>query len=196
MIGYLKGTVIETDSETLILNVSGVGYLVHANTSVVQKADEIEFFIYTHVREDQFNLYGFPTKKELVIFKILISVKGVGPKVAMGILSNLSVEKLAQAVLLNDPKVIQEVPGIGKKGAERIVLEIKGKIEDLGYSAAGEKQKTSTNNIEGTLKKEVLGALQNLGYNRQEAEDRLDLVIQSYSGEMKVEDLIKLCLSN
>ncbi len=194
MIGYLKGTVIETDAETLILNVSGVGYLVHANTSVIRKDEDKEFYIYTHVREDQLNLYGFPTQEELTLFKILISVKGVGPKVAMSILSNLSVEELAQAVLLDDAKTIQSVPGIGKKGAERIVLEIRGQIENLGYSAKGGVERNTTK-IASNLKKEVLGALQNLGYNKGEAEDRLDAVMQDYSGEMKVETLIKLCLS-
>lgn len=195
MIGYLKGVIIEVDSESLILEVNGVGYLIFTDTGALQIGENREFYIYSHVREDQFNLFGFLTKKELILFKLLISVKGVGPKVGMVILSNISADELVRAIIEEDYNVIQSVPGVGKKGSERIVLENKNKLEGLGYKSES-KDRLRNTIIDIKLRREVLGALQNLGYNRDEAEERIDSVDISSVKELTVESLIKLCLSS
>src|SRR3989339_91803 len=131
MISYLSGTVIHIDIKYFILNVNGVGYQVFANNetiSNIQLDQELKFFIYTSVKEDAINLYGFKTLDELNFFKQLISVSGVGPKTALEIL-NQPINLIKTAIFTGDSAFLSKTPGIGKKTAERLILELKNKIE-------------------------------------------------------------------
>ncbi len=133
MIARLRGKPVANTPEGLILDVGGVGYLVHATPSAVRKgnsADEITVETYTHVREDALQLYGFADRSERELFIHLLAVSGIGPKVALAIVSGSPVADLRRAIVRGDSARFQAIPGIGKKTAERIVLELKEKLGD------------------------------------------------------------------
>ena len=131
MIARLRGTVVGSTPEGLVLDVGGVGYLVAATPSAVRKADganEVVVETYLHVREDAMQLYGFAERAERELFVQLLSVNGVGPKVALAIVSGSPADELRRAIVREDAARFQAIPGIGKKTAERIVLELKEKL--------------------------------------------------------------------
>ena len=131
MIARLRGTAIGSTAEGLLLDVNGVGYLVAATPSALRKADaggEITVETYLHVREDALQLYGFADRAERELFTQLLTVNGVGPKVALAIVSGSPAEELRRAIVREDAARFQAIPGIGKKTAERIVLELKEKL--------------------------------------------------------------------
>lgn len=133
MIAFLSGTIKYIADDYIILEVNNVGYRVFlsplAFSSLAKVGDKAEFFIHTHVREDVFNLYGFATFAELDFFETIIGVAGVGPKAGLGVLSAASVPEIKQAIASEDTSLFTRVPGVGKKTAERIILELKGKVE-------------------------------------------------------------------
>jgi Holliday junction DNA helicase RuvA len=131
MIARLRGTAVASTAEGLVLDVNGVGYLVAATPSAVRKADaggEVTVETYLHVREDALQLYGFADRAERELFTQLLTVNGVGPKVALAIVSGSPAEELRRAIVREDAARFQAIPGIGKKTAERIVLELKEKV--------------------------------------------------------------------
>ena len=133
MIARLRGKPVANTPEGLVLDVNGVGYLVHATPSAVRKgdaADEITVETYLHVREDALQLYGFADRGERELFVQLLAVSGVGPKVALAIVSGSPAAELRRAIVRGDAARFQAIPGIGKKTAERIVLELKEKLGD------------------------------------------------------------------
>ena len=133
MIARLRGKPVANTPEGLILDVGGVGYLVHATPTAVRKgdaADEIAVETYLHVREDALQLYGFADRSERELFVQLLAVSGVGPKVALAVVSGSPVAELRRAIAREDAARFQAIPGIGKKTAERIVLELKEKLGD------------------------------------------------------------------
>ena len=141
MIARLRGKPVANTPEGLILDVGGVGYLVHATPAAVrkgEKADEITVETYLHVREDAMQLYGFADREERELFLHLLSVSGVGPKVALGIVSGSPVAELRRAIVREDGARFQAIPGVGKKTADRIVLELKEKLGDPGLAPASE----------------------------------------------------------
>lgn len=164
MIGFLKGTILSTSNTSLILDVSGVGYLVYAPLPVlvsVVTGDTLSLFIHTHVREDHIMLYGFKTGSELFLFEKLTSVSGIGPKSALAMLSVHSPSSLADAVERGDAATLSHTPGVGKKTAEKIILELKGKLQHL----IGKEVSDATF--------EVRLALEALGYSSKEIHDAL-----------------------
>jgi holliday junction DNA helicase RuvA len=139
MIARLRGKPAANTPEGLILDVGGVGYLVHATPSAVRKgdaADEITVETYMHVREDALQLYGFADRSERELFIQLLTVSGIGPKVALAVVSGSPVAELRRAIAREDAARFQAIPGIGKKTAERIVLELKEKLGDPALVAA------------------------------------------------------------
>lgn len=175
MIAYLNGKLLEKSTDYAIIETSGVGYLVHLSSNSLSYLGEIgtqtELYIYTHVREDQLSLFGFITKEEKAIFQRLINVSGIGPKMALAILSGLTPGDLVQAVIREDLVRLHAISGVGKKTAERIVVDLKDKfIKDfanLGITAP------QTNK---PLYNDALSALINLGYPRSAAERVLTTV--------------------
>ena len=140
MIARLRGTVVGSTPEGLVLDVNGVGYLVAATPSVLRKAgsgDELTVETYLNVREDALQLYGFADRGERELFTQLLTVNGVGPKVALAIVSGSPAEELRRAIVREDAARFQAIPGIGKKTAERIVLELKEKVEASAVAAIG-----------------------------------------------------------
>ena len=139
MIARLRGKPVANTPEGLVLDVGGVGYLVHATPTAVRKgdaADEITVETYLHVREDVLQLYGFADRSERELFVQLLAVNGIGPKVALAIVSGSPVADLRRAIARGDHARFQAIPGIGKKTAERIVLELKEKLGDSALASA------------------------------------------------------------
>jgi Holliday junction DNA helicase RuvA len=185
MIARLSGNVARVGG-SLVVDVGGVGYRVNVPASVfgALPADGEKVTLVTHmlVREDDISLYGFTDETELRVFELLLTVSGVGPKVALALLSALSAEDLARAVASEDVKTLTKVPGIGAKTAQRMVLELKEKLAALGFErrvdnmAAGQRVKTRDASEE--IADDVLAALLNLGYNRPEAKRATDAALE------------------
>jgi Holliday junction DNA helicase RuvA len=135
MIARLRGRCIHADSESIIVDVGGVGYLVRATTGVIQAAqrapEEVMVFVHTNVREDAIQLFGFADLSEQQVFERLTSLQGVGPKVAIAVLSSISPQDIQRATLTEDVALLQSVPGVGPKVARRIVTELKDKLDDI-----------------------------------------------------------------
>lgn len=169
MIGYLKGTVLRAGMERVLLDVSGVGYEVHvslATYSALEAAggDEVGLHVYTHVWSDGIALYGFWTPLEKRLFERLISVSGIGPRLARVILSGMAPEDLITTLAAGDAARLTTIPGVGKKSAERMVVELKDKVAEL----AAELPEPAAARHEG--EGELVSALVNLGYKRAQAE--------------------------
>lgn len=189
MIGYLRGKIISAKPTQIILDVNGVGYLVNISISTFEKIsdqNEISLFIHTHVREDALSLYGFYTEAEKEMFELLISISGIGPKVALSILSGISVDELQNAIQTENVSRLVSVPGVGRKTAERVVLELKSKVGFIETAVS--------KGIDYTVKQEAVLALTTLGYNQKVAEKVVrDLL--SANPSITLEDLIRKSLA-
>jgi len=165
MIAGLKGTLQALGSDWAIVNVGGIGFQVYIPTPTLstlgKMGEEVELHTHLHLREDNATLYGFATAEELGLFQTLIGVSGLGPKLALAMLSALSVEKLAMAIATGSANLLAEIPGIGKKTAHRLILELKDKI-GAGWLAAPAAELAEENT-------DVLAALTSLGYSVREA---------------------------
>jgi holliday junction DNA helicase RuvA len=172
MIAHLRGTLIEKHPNQVIVEAAGVGYDVQipisTYTSLPDLGAAVALRIYTHVREDMLSLYGFATAEEKLVFERLISVSGIGPKLANTVLSGLATSNLIGAIRTSDVQQLVRIPGVGKKTAERIVLELKDKLPGM---EAGEKMAPGTGGSFSALERDVLSALQNLGCSAGSAED-------------------------
>lgn len=167
MIGYLRGRLFRKTPQDLIIEAGGVGYRVLVPISTFcrlpEPGQETQLYIHTHVREDQFALYGFGTTLEQELFEKLISVSGIGPKVAVGVLSGIETDDLVHAIRDNDVARLTRVPGVGKKTAERLILELKDKLTHITSGAPAPVAASP-------VKADLLSALRNLGYSEAESE--------------------------
>lgn len=197
MIAYVKGVLAVVGQDSIIIDKGGIGININVPVSIISTlpsiGSEVKVFTYTYVREDAIALYGFMTMDDLDVFKLLINVNGVGTKTALGILSAITPNELRLAVISADYKTITKAPGIGKKSAERIVLELRDKvkmvIEDDSYIAvdSGDVAKSDSVNI-------ALEALVSLGFSYAEAAKAVKQV-DNYE-EMDDESLIKAALKH
>ncbi len=187
MIGFLRGVLLQKNPQELLLDVGGVGYRVLVPISTFcrlgDQGAQAQLLIHTHVREDQFVLYGFATPTELELFEKLISVSGVGPKVALGVLSGIEAEDLVHAIRGNDVVRLTRVPGVGKKTAERLILELKDKIAGLHVG-------TAEPPAPSPKRSDLLSALANLGYSSAEA-DRAATEVLRLQPEASLGDLLR-----
>lgn len=174
MYAYIKGEIAEITEDNLVIECNNIGYNIKVPFSVVQKlpgiGQTVKIYTYTSVREDAFVLYGFLTKDDLYIFKKLITVNGIGPKGALGILSAMSADDLRFAIIAGDSKAISKAPGIGAKSAERIILDLKDKI-NLPSETSGNDNivPTGVSLQESDAKNEATEAMVALGYSAAEA---------------------------
>lgn len=182
MIGFLRGRIADKQPNKLIVDVQGVGYEVHVPLSTFYDAGEegadITLRIYTHVREDALQLYGFLTELERQLFERLIGISGIGPKLAIAVLSGMDPRDLLVAVQRGDVARLTSIPGVGKKTSERIVLELKDRLAQLPGTVAVEA--VSANGVD-RVRSDLLSALQNLGYHRPQAEKAIDATLQTMS---------------
>jgi Holliday junction DNA helicase RuvA len=185
MIARLTGRPSQRDEQALVLDVGGVGYLVNGTRSALRKArkaDEVTLETYLHVREDALQLYGFAEVEELELFEHLLSVSGVGPKVALAIVSGSTPSELRHAIAVDDTARFQAIPGIGKKTAQRVVLELKEKLGADGVEIPAPAGK------EDALARE---ALLELGYSISEAEKALSDTDPDLPAEERVRQALK-----
>jgi len=179
MIAQLRGRLLEKHPNRVILDVHGVGYDVHVPLStfyeMAEPGGDIALRIHTHVREDALVLFGFATLLELQIFERLISVSGIGPKLALSVLSGIETNELVAAIRQANVARLTGIPGIGKKTAERIGLELKDKMATL---LPTEREPSPDALASETLRTDVLSALMNLGYHRPLAERAVDAALK------------------
>ncbi len=191
MIASLKGIVQSKKPTGLIIDVSGVGY--HVNIPLCSLADIPDpgnaafLHTYTHVREDSLQLFGFLSEEERGVFTTLLGISGVGPKLGLAILSGMSVQKFVQSVQSEDISMLSTIPGLGKKTASRLVLELKGKLPSLGDDGKETSQGSS-------VSEDAISALINLGYKRPLSEKAVGLAVDG--GSESIEDMIKEALKS
>jgi len=176
MIGSLRGRLTHKEADRVLLEAAGVGYLIHVPFSTAfaigELASEVFLRIHTHVREDALQLFGFATDLELHVFHRLIAVNGIGPKMALNILSGIPPAELVTAIRTSDVKRLCAVPGLGKKTSERLVLELKDKLDDLGLPPG----RAAAPSAIDQHREDAISALVNLGYRRKDAEDAVQRV--------------------
>ena len=199
MYAYIKGILAEVNTDSIVIENQGIGYQLYVSLQALEELPaigmEVKVYTYLHVREDAMVLFGFPDREDLKMFQMLLTVSGVGPKGALGILSALSGDDLRFAILSGDSKAIAKAPGIGVKTAQRVILELKDKVslEDAfetktAHIAGGNVM------VNGTVKNEAIQALVALGYSSSEALKAVSQV--EISQEHKVEDVLKLALKH
>ena len=200
MIAYLKGEVVEIEEEKLILECGDIGYNISMPASALdgtlRPGQEVKIHTHLHVREDAMQLYGFLTRDDLKMFRMLLGVSGIGPKAALGILSGLSADELRFAVLSDDIKTISRAPGVGKKTAQKMILELKDKLDlqeafDTKTMHVQEASQAETGDLVDA-KKEAVQALTALGYSGSEALRAVKQV--DVTSHMNVEEILKLAL--
>ncbi|MBI1920919.1 MAG: Holliday junction branch migration protein RuvA [Geobacter sp.] len=194
MIALLTGTIARKAPDFIVLDVQGVGYRVQIPFSTYydlpEEGGNVSLNIYTHVKEDAINLYGFSSLAEKELFQLLISVSGVGPRLATNILSNIGASDLSEALMRGDLGRLSAIPGIGKKSAERLVLELKEKLKKQAPAALAHDEKPAA--AKQDLRDDVLSALVNLGYKEAVVQKVLD-GLEIGAGDT-VEDILKQAL--
>ena len=194
MIDYIQGKLVSKNPTRVVVDHSGLGLSLQVSLATSealgQPGDDVKVFTHLHHREDAMVLFGFATAEERRFFELLISVSGVGPKLALGILSGLSPQALCDAVLRQDLARLSKAPGVGKKTAERLVLELKDKVKDLAW----EQPSASAPMALGSAADEAVLALVSLGYKPAQAEERVRKAL-GRSPDAAIETLIREALS-
>lgn len=186
MIEYIKGKVIDKDERGVVVYVGGIGYRIFLNAKSLSRVitgEQIEINTYMAVKEDSQELYGFMEKEELEFFKMLISVSGIGPRTALNFLTISSVPEIKKAIASEDPAMLTVVPGIGKKTAERVIVELKEKVEMIGFAKRGKKEKASH--------ADAVQALVQLGYGQSDARRVLMEINDKIPLENKIKEALK-----
>jgi Holliday junction DNA helicase RuvA len=196
MIASLTGILKSKSPTEILIDVNGVGYSVTIPLSTYEKLGEVEsqvtLLTHLHIREDAMQLFGFASPDERFFFKLLITVNGIGPKIAQGILSGITVADLKQHIAQENISALTAIPGVGRKTAERLIIELRDKIGKIDVTSSGA---MTIQGEDGDLRQEALLALTSLGYNRPFAEKALRQVLAETKGEKpSLQDLIKRAL--
>lgn len=192
MIGYIEGTLKQLDATRALVLAGGVGYELHISLSTYYRLEgkaQVALDVYTHVREDALSLYGFAGAEEKYAFEKLISISGIGPTLAQKILSGIDPHDLAEAIAQNDVRKLSSIPGVGKKTAERICLELRDKIVLPAAASATPAVPTRT-----SVDDDVHSALVNLGYRPKDAELSVDKARQELGGDAEFSTILKRAL--
>jgi Holliday junction DNA helicase RuvA len=178
VIGYLRGTVVRSNGEQVVVEAGGVGYLLSipatARERVARVGGQVELHVHTHVREDQLALFGFAAPEELELFEQLIQVDGVGPKVGLAILSTASISVLKQAILNGDVAPIRRAPGVGPRTAQKVIIDLQPKL--TAEAAMLVVPKAAAAAADGEVPRQVETALRGLGFSAQQARQGIDAV--------------------
>src|SRR5512145_2387284 len=197
MIAMLSGKIAYKGISHIVVDVSGVGYRVFiplATFYALPEAGEtVSLHIHTSVKEDAIHLFGFYTQQERELFQLMISVSGIGPKIAMGILSGISSQELLEAISGGHVTKLITIPGVGRKMAERLILELKEKVIKK-MAAESISMSDSRKNLSDAMREDVLSALVNLGYKQTAAKDAIDKVASDLQGELAMDQLLKKSL--
>ena len=198
MIEYIRGVLAEKDISRVAVEAAGVGYAVSIPLSTYEKLPEpgreVKVYIHYYMREDDVSLYGFASKDEREVFRHLITVNSVGPKVAMGIMSGVSVDNLVAYVNSGNSAALRKLPGVGPKTAERIIVELKGKL--TAYSSGGGMTAAQSGKpLSGSRREEAYAAMISLGYNDKQVAKAIGRVEQEVGdGDVAVEEWIRMAL--
>ncbi len=201
MIAHLNGTLLAKQATTVILEVGGVGYEVTIPLSTFYDLEDaganVQLRIYTHVREDALQLYGFKTARERELFQRLISVSGIGPKLGITMLSGMSADEIIASIRTNNLARLTSIPGVGKKTAERLVIELRDKITALSSPALEEefaaRDGAGSTVSEDAMRDDALSALLNFGYQKSAAEKAITAAMQE-GGDISVEAILRRSL--
>ncbi len=199
MYSYIKGSLEEIIDHCIVVENNGIGYQIEVPGKVIErlpaKGAEVKIYTYLHVKEDCFSLFGFLSRDELKLFKLMLNVSGIGPKGALGILTVLSPDELRIAVAGDQVKAISKAPGIGSKTAQKLIIELKDKVnlEDV-LTSDEQYMSEAADDHASQLQKEAAEALVSLGYSSKEAKDVVS-GIEVVDG-MDVEDILKAALKN
>jgi len=202
MIAHLSGTILAKHATSVVLDVAGVGYEVTIPVSTFYDMEEpgaqLQLRIYTHVREDALQLFGFRTSRERELFTLLISVSGIGPKSAIAMLSGMSADEIIAAIRTNNYARLTSIPGVGRKTGERLVIELRDKMAALSTPALDERMAAAPGAAgappsEDALREDALSALLNLGYQRASAERAVTQAVTE-GGDLSVELLLRRSL--
>ncbi|MDD8018139.1 MAG: Holliday junction branch migration protein RuvA [Bacteroidota bacterium] len=193
MITHLKGTLTKKSPTEIVVDCNGVGYSVNISISTFEKLPDansnVSILTYHHIREDAQLLFGFSSAQERDIFRLLISVSGIGPRMAQTILSGIQPEELIRTISHGNIGSLTSIPGVGKKTAERMIVELKDKVTKIDSAA------TVTGLTSSSIRSEALAALISLGYNRDKAEQSIRFVLNEANGaDIGIEELIKKAL--
>jgi holliday junction DNA helicase RuvA len=198
MIAFLEGILIDKVSDTIIVNVNGVGYRVEIPLTTYYDLGElgskVSLFIVTLVREDAIRLFGFRNVREKRLFELFLTISRIGPKLALNILSGMEVGPLLHAITRQDLDALATIPGFGKKTAERFLFEIKDKVQSF-LECDQEKLSSEVTQVESQIS-EIVSILSNLGYKRGEAEIAAQKAIEKNPGESKIQVLVKSALKH
>src|ERR1044072_4175462 len=201
MISHLSGTLLAKHATSVIINVGGVGYEVTIPVTTFYDLGEppnaaVSLNIYTHVREDALQLFGFRTLRERELFTLLISVSGIGPKSGVAMLSGMSADEIVTAIRTNNYARLTSIPGVGRKTAERLVIELRDKMAALSSPALEQELAAGTSGApqsEDALREDTLAALAQLGFPRPAAENTINSAMQE-GGDLSVETLLRRSL--
>lgn len=201
MIAHLSGTLLSKEPNQVIVDVGGVGYDVTIPLSTFYDLDDqksdVKLLIYTHVKEDALQLYGFKTANERKLFVHFISVSGVGPKLGIALLSHMKTDELIESIKSNNLARLTQIPGVGRKTAERLVVDLRDKMIQLSQSQVAEetgvRPETTYVSSEDSARADALSALLNLGYQRSGAEKAIDAALAE-GGEVTVESILRRSL--
>jgi Holliday junction DNA helicase RuvA len=191
MIGYLEGRLQHLDATRAVVLAGGVGYAVHISLQTYYKLEgkrDVVLEVYTHVREDALALYGFATPEEKLAFEKLISISGIGPTLAQKILSGIDPSDLADAVAREDTRKLSSIPGVGKKTAERICLELRDKL------VMPQAARTAATPTRSSVDDDVQSALVNLGYRPKDAQGAIEKAREQIGAEAEVSTLLRAAL--
>jgi Holliday junction DNA helicase RuvA len=196
MIGQLRGKLADKRPNSVLVDVGGVGYVVAVSLSTYAALGELHtdvaLLVYTHVREDALALYGFISAREKQLFEMLISASGVGPSLALKILSGMSVEELVPAIRGNDLARLTKIPGVGRKTAERMVVELKDRLDAISADVIS-KPSAAVGGAVSDIEADVLSALVNLGYDARAAEEAVAAGSKAV-GHANLEKLLRAAL--
>jgi len=201
MIGHLSGTLLSKQATSVIVDVSGVGYEVTIPLSTFYDLADVnspvQLRIYTHVREDTLQLFGFKTARERELFQKIITVTGIGPKLGITLLSGMSADELIASIRTNNLARLTLIPGVGRKTAERLIVELREKVAELSSAQLeeefGAKPEVSAEATEDSVRADALSALLNLGYQRSGAEKAIDSALGE-GGDLTVESVLRRSL--
>jgi len=194
MIAYVSGTLVERTPARVVIDVHGIGLELHIPASSFDRLPPIgktaKLLTYHYVREDTMQLFGFATSSELRTFESMLSVSGVGPRLALAALSALDVQEIRRGIMGGDAGLLTRIPGVGRKTAERLVVELRDRFAQVELDASA----VSGPRTDGSARLDALAALESLGLSRSSAEERIRRVMRDHPGLETAEQLIKLAL--
>jgi len=198
MIAYVSGTLVEKKPTVALIDIQGLGYELLIPTSTYERlpatGEPARLFTYHYVREDALLLFGFSTKSERETFEVMLGVSGIGPKLALAALSAMRPDELRDHVLDGDASVLTRIPGVGRKTAERLIVELRDRLARMDLLEAGAAPLSGGSEARAAARSDALAALEALGFSRAAAERSLRKVLRAHPGVQTAEELIRLAL--